>query len=134
MIEATIDIRVRYAETDQMGYVYYGVYAQYFEVCRVESLRNMGITYREMEEDGVMLPVREMQCVYHKPARYDDLLRVTGRLRELPGVKMQFEHEVRNQDGVLLTEGKIVLVFMDAKTQKPMRCPDHLRQLMTPYF
>jgi acyl-CoA thioester hydrolase len=117
-----------------MGYVYYGIYAQYYEVSRVETLRKLGITYKEMEDNGIMLPVRDLHCLYHKPARYDDLLKVKARVRKLPGVKMMFEHEVRNQHNVLLNEGSVILVFMDSASQKPIRCPDYLMQIMAPHF
>ena len=98
-------IRVRYAETDQMGYVYYGHYAMYYEVGRVESLRQLGLSYRELEEMGVMMPVLENRSKYLAPARYDDLLRIVTTLREKPGVKIRFEYDIYNGDNTLIHQG-----------------------------
>lgn len=106
-------IRVRYAETDQMGYVYYGNYAAFYEVARTEMLRQTGISYKELEEMGVMLPVIELHTKYFQPARYDDLITIRTTIRERPGVRIKFEYEVFNEQGELLNTGMTQLVFVD---------------------
>lgn len=127
-------VRVRYAETDQMGYVYYGNYAQYYEVGRVEALRQIGLSYKLLEESGIMMPVLELNCRYHKPARYDDLLTIRTIIDELPGIRMPFRYEVLNQEGVLLNEGKTTLVFISMETQRPVKCPPILYNELLPFF
>lgn len=127
-------IRVRYAETDRMGYVYYGTYAQYFEVGRVEALRSLGFSYKELEDDGVMLPVHDLQVKYHKPAFYDDLLRVSTIIVALPTVRIVFNYEVRNEAGELLTEASTTLVFIDRATGKPCRAPEGILAALRPHF
>jgi acyl-CoA thioester hydrolase len=127
-------IRVRYGETDQMGYVYYGYYAMYYEVARVESLRQLGLTYRELEAMGVMMPVVENRSKYIAPARYDDLLRIVTTLREKPDVKIRFEYEIFNQDDVLIHQGETLLVFMNKQTQRPCRPPVAMENVLAPYF
>ncbi|WP_315816319.1 thioesterase family protein [Paraflavitalea speifideaquila] len=123
MFTATTNIRVRYAETDQMDVVYYGNYAQYFEVGRAESIRNLGFTYKDMEINGVMMPVVEMQCRYLRPAHYDDLLTVKTTLRELPtDHRIEFHHEVYNEQGKLLTSGKVVLFFSISNPKLKLPC------------
>lgn len=121
-----IEVRVRYAETDQMGVVYHGNYAQYFEIGRVEWLRNQGLSYRWMEENGIMLPVVSLKMDYKKPARYDDVLTVTTILKRQSSVKIEFDYEIRNQKGELLTTGYSMLVFVDMKTGKPVLPPDYV--------
>jgi len=121
-----IEIRVRYAETDQMGVVYHGNYAQYFEIGRVEWLRNQGLSYRWMEENGVMLPVVSLSMDYKKPARYDDLLTVTTILKNQSSVKIEFDYEIRNQEGELLTTGYSMLVFVDMKSGRPTLPPSYV--------
>ncbi len=127
-------VRVRYAETDRMGYVYYGTYAQYFEVGRVEALRSLGMPYRRMEEEGVMLPVHDLSVRYHKPAFYDDLLTVRTIITEMPTVRIRFAYEVRNEVGVLLTEAATTLIFIDRATNRPRRAPEDLLRLLKPFF
>jgi acyl-CoA thioester hydrolase len=128
-------IRVRYAETDQMNVVYYGHYAQYFEVARAESIRKLGFTYKEMEALGVIMPVVEMQTKYLRPAYYDDLLNIKTILRELPtDHRISFEHEVFNQEKKLLTLGKVVLYFVKMGSFERSGMPDALRNLLEPYF
>ena len=99
MFTSTTQIRVRYAETDKMGYVYYGNYAQYYEVGRVEGLRDLGLSYRAMEDAGILLPVMEYQIKYFKPAYYDDLLTIKTTILELKGARIFFEYETLNQQG-----------------------------------
>lgn len=120
--------RVRYAETDQMGVVYHGNYAVYFEMGRVEWLRNMGISYKKMEETGIMLPVVSLTMNYKKPARYDDLLTVTTRFKSQTSVKIEFDYEIHNEKGELLTTGHSVLVFVDMRTGKPTLPPDYITE------
>jgi len=126
--------RVRYGETDQMGYVYYGDYAEYFEVGRVEALRSLGFPYRRLEEEGVMLPVHDMQVRYHKPARYDDLITVRTSIEALPNVRIVFRYELRNEADELLTEAATTLVFVDRSSMRPCRAPQHLLDALAPYF
>ncbi|HEY9486841.1 MAG TPA: thioesterase family protein [Chryseosolibacter sp.] len=127
-------IRVRYAETDQMGYVYYGNYAMYYEVARVESLRQLGLTYREIEEMGVMMPVLENKSRYLAPARYDDLLRIVTTLREKPGVRIKFEYDIYNGDSTLIHQGETVLVFINSTTNKPCRQPPAMEKVLERFF
>lgn len=128
-------IRVRYAETDQMNVVYYGNYAQYFEVARAESIRNLGLTYKEMEAAGVMMPVVEMQTKFLRPAHYDDLLTIKTIMRELPtDHRILFEHEVFNQEKKLLTIGKVTLYFVKIGTFERTVMPETMRILLKPFF
>lgn len=118
--------RVRYVETDQMGVVYHGNYAQYMELGRVEWLRALGITYRSMEDNGVMLPVISLHIDYKKSALYDDLLTVETRLVGRPMVKIAFDYRLLNEQGELLATAHTVLAFMDKATGRPMRCPTYI--------
>jgi acyl-CoA thioester hydrolase len=128
-------IRVRYAETDQMNVVYYGNYAQYFEVARAESIRNLGFTYKEMEAAGIIMPVVEMQTKFLRPAHYDDLLTIKTILRELPvDHRIIFEHEVFNTEKKLLTLGKVILYFVKMHSFEKTRMPDSLRELLFVFF
>lgn len=134
MFSHETQVRVRYGETDQMGYVYYGDYAEYFEVGRVEALRSLGFPYRRLEEEGVMLPVRELRTTYHQPARYDDLLTVRTTIMALPAVRIVFGYEVRNEAGVLLCEADTTLVFVDRTTMRPRRAPEALVAALSGHF
>lgn len=127
-------IRVRYGETDQMGYVYYGNYAMYYEVARVESLRQLGLTYREIEEMGVMMPVLENKSKYIAPARYDDLLRIVTTLRDKPGVKIRFEYEIYNSENTLIHQGETLLVFVNKSTNRPCRQPPAMQKVLERFF
>ncbi len=126
MFKNEIKIRVRYGETDQMGYVYYGNYAQYFEVGRVEWLRNLGVSYKSLEESGIMLPVTHLNINYLKPAKYDDLLTIVTNVIKKPMVKIEFEFEIFNDQKELLTTGETTLVFIDMKKNKPTKAPQFL--------
>ena len=119
-------VKVRYAETDQMGVVHHGNYAQYFEIARLEWLKAIGISYKKMEETGVMLPVYELQTKFLKPAVFEDELKIEVKLKELPSVKITFEYVIYNQNKELLTTGATTLVFMDAISKKPIRCPKYI--------
>jgi acyl-CoA thioester hydrolase len=135
MYETLTQLRVRYAETDQMNVVYYGNYAQYFEVGRVESIRNLGISYKDIEAAGVIMPVVEMHVRYLRSARYDDLLTIKTTLRELPtDHRIEFFQEVYNESEKLLTSGRVVLYFLDAATQQKTPMPQNLREKLQPFF
>ncbi|MEL7268950.1 MAG: thioesterase family protein [Bacteroidota bacterium] len=122
----SFSFRVRYGETDQMGVVYHGNYAQYLEMGRVEWLRALGITYRSMEENGIMLPVISLQMNFKQSALYDDLLTVETRLVKTPSVKIEFDYTIRNEANVVLVEANTVLAFMDKKNKRPIRCPAYI--------
>ncbi len=126
MKEYEFTVRVRYAEIDQMGVVYHGNYAQYFEMGRVEWLRNLGVSYKWMEENGVMLPVVSLEMNYKKPARYDDVLLVKTILKSQNSVKIEFDYEIYNQQNQLLTTGYSMLVFVDMKTGRPIVPPKYV--------
>ena len=134
MIKNQTKIRVRYGETDQMGYVYYGNYAQYFEVGRVEWLRSLGVSYKGLEDSGVMLPVIKLDIDYIKPAKYDDLLTVTTTLSKKPLVKIEFDFEITNEKEELITTGLARLVFMDMKKNKPIKGPSDLLEKIYSHF
>ncbi|RZJ72625.1 MAG: acyl-CoA thioesterase [Flavobacterium sp.] len=123
-------VRVRYAETDQMGVVYHGNYAQYFEMGRVEWLRALGLSYSFMEKNGVMLPVVSLTLNYKKPARYDDLITVKTIFKKQESVKIEFDYEIRNEKDELLTTGNSVLVFVDMKTGRPVAPPDYVLEAL----
>ena len=134
MYSTEIELRVRYSETDKMGYAYYGHYASYFEVARVEALRKLGLNYREMEESGIMLPVLDYNIRFLKPAFYDDLLKIKISIRELPSVRIKFDYETHNEAGVLLNEAKVTLVFIDMKRNKPCAAPLNFIEKMREFF
>ena len=135
MFETSTQIRVRYAETDQMDVVYHGNYAQYFEVARAEAIRGLGFTYKDMETLGTYMPIVELQCKFLRPAHYDDLLTVKVVLKELPaGHRIDFHHEVYNEAGRLLATGMVVLYFMDTKTGRKSEMPRGLHDKLTPFF
>lgn len=134
MFSASVQIRVRYAETDQMGMVYYGNYATYYEVARVEALRQVGFRYRELEEEGIIMPVLENHSKFIQPALYDELLTVNVSIKKLPGVKTVFNYEFFNESGKLIHEGETVLAFLDEKTRRPCRPPSHFLEVLKTYF
>jgi len=134
MYVSETQLRVRYGETDQMGYVYYGYYAMYYEVARVESMRQLGLSYRELEDMGVMLPVLENKSKYLSPALYDDLLKIVTTIREKPNVRIKFEYELFNEAGRLIHQGETMLVFVDKKSGRPCRPPKIFDQLLEPFF
>lgn len=134
MLVSESKIRVRYGETDQMGVVYHGNYALYFEIARTEALRNIGITYKSIEQNGVMMPVVNLTVNYRKPARYDDELTVKAVFAQEPGVKAVIGYEVLNEAGELLCTGQTTLVFVDSKTNRVTRCPAALAEKFAPYF
>ncbi len=128
-------IRVRYAETDQMNVVYHGNYAQYFETARAESIRQLGLTYKDMEAMGIVMPVVELHTKFLRPAHYDDLITVKTILKELTDDhRIEFHHEVYNEEEKLLTTAKVVLYFMDIKKMGKTKMPEALRKKLEPYF
>lgn len=135
MYTTETQVRVRYAETDQMGVVYHSNYFLYFETARAESIRHLGFTYADMEKMGVIMPVVDVHCRYLRPALYDDLLTIKTTLKELPlHHKIEFHHEVFNEKGELLATGKINLYFMEAKTMKRTTMPAQLLEQIQPHF
>lgn len=134
MFTSTTQLRVRYAETDQMGYVYYGNYAMYFEVARVEAMRSAGFSYKCMEDDGVMMPVLESHFRYLKPGKYDDLLTIKTIIPQFPSVRIRFEYQVFNEAEELITEGWTTLAFLKKDSHQPTRPPGNLLALLKPYF
>lgn len=123
-------VKVRYAETDQMGVVHHSIYPQYLEIARLNWLDTLGISYKSMEEEGIMLPVFELNLKYHKPVTFDENIRIETRLRDEPNVKIIFDYSLYNEQGNLVTTGYTVLVFMDAKTRKPVRCPKYMLEAL----
>jgi acyl-CoA thioester hydrolase len=132
MIKESVEIRVRYAETDQMGFVYYGNYAQYFEIGRVEALKKVGLSYRAIEESGVMLPVKELYIDYKRAAKYDDLIRIETTIAKMPSNRIRFDYKIYRQEELLVT-GNTTLFFMN-KNGKPIRPTDDFLNQMEPFF
>lgn len=128
------NIRVRYYDTDQMGIVYYGNYARFYEVGRVEALRHLGLNYRDLEERGIQMPVYDLSCRFIRPARYDDLLTIRVTIPQLPTTRLLFQYEVFNQDGLLLNTGQTTLVFITSRTGRPQSAPADLIELAKPFF
>ena len=129
-----MDIRVRYGETDQMGYVYYGNYASYYEAARVESIRHLGLSYKEMEEAGTLLPVLENYSKFIKPATYDEVLKIEVRVESKPTAKIRFDYSIHNEKGDLIHTGHTVLVFTSKETGGPCRPDKNLIEAFEPYF
>ncbi|TAH24832.1 MAG: acyl-CoA thioesterase [Cytophagales bacterium] len=127
-------IRVRYAETDQMGYVYYGNYAAYLEVARVESFRNLGLSYKKLEESGIMMPVLEYKTKYIRPAKYDDLLTIKLIMKQKPSTRILFEYEIYNEDKILLNTSETTLVFVSTSTGKPSPAPELFLKIFEQHF
>ena len=134
MFEFTTQLRVRYGETDQMGYVYYGNYAEFYEVARVEMLRTLGTSYKLMEASGVMMPVVELHCKYLKPALYDQIITIKVILDEMPRAGMRFKYMLYNEDDELINTGETLLVFVKMDTNKICFIPKELAAKLKPYF
>ena len=126
MMKSSTKTRIRYSETDQMGVVYHGNYAQFFEMGRTEWLRSLGLSYKDMENSGLMLPVIAINFNFIKSALYDDVLTIHTFLKKEPLVKIEFTYEIKNQKNELICTGSSVLAFMQIKTMKPTRCPEYL--------
>ncbi|TCD00655.1 acyl-CoA thioesterase [Pedobacter frigidisoli] len=134
MYSHSTKIRVRYGETDQMGYMYYGNYAQYYEVGRVEMLRSLGMSYSSMEADGIMMPVLELKCKYIKPALYDQEITVKTTIKTLPGIRIFFNYELYNENKELINLGETTLVFVDMKKNKPTNPPENFMEKLSVFF
>ncbi len=129
--ENTTKLRVRYGETDQMGVVYYGNYAQFLEQGRTEWLRELGFSYKWMEENNVLLPVTQLNIDFKLPAHYDDVISITTKLKKTPTFKIEFDYQIHNEEGALLVTASTTLVFINATTKKLMRAPDYLLERLT---
>ena len=134
MFISETQVRVRYAETDQMGYVYYGNYAQYYEVGRVEAMRTLGMSYKTMEESGIMLPVLTYSIKYIKPAFYDEVITLKTSIKSIPAVCIAFDYEAYNEKGDLLNTGETTLVFINRQTSKPCKAPQEFTDKIRKYF
>ena len=134
MFEHSTKIRVRYGETDQMGYMYYGNYAQFYEVGRVEMLRSMGLTYSGMEASGIMMPVVELSCKYLKPALYDEEITVKVIMKEMPRIRIHFNYELYNEKQELINTGETLLVFVKMQTTRPCLAPEDFRNKIKAFF
>jgi acyl-CoA thioester hydrolase len=134
MYQSETTVRVRYGETDQMAYAYYGNYAMYYEVGRVESLRKIGLSYKELEAMGVMMPVLENHSKYFAAARYDELLRIVTTIQNKPSVRIRFSYEIFNEENKLIHEGETLLAFVDIKTGRPCRPPEVMMKVLEPFF
>lgn len=127
--------RVRYAETDKMGYLYYGHYAKYYEIGRVEALRDLGLSYQKMEDQyGIMLPVLSLESRFKLPAYYDEELEIITLLKEPPSKMITFHHEIVNPKGMIINTAVVKLFFVDMKTNKRVETPVHLAEKLEPYF
>ncbi len=134
MFTSQTKVRVRYAHTDQMGYVYYGNYAAFFEIARIESLRSIGLSYKELEAAGIMMPVYENYSRYIAPAGFDELLIIKVFIKELPSVKITFHYEIYNEAAQLIHTGHTVLVFINRESRRPCRAPWQIVEALKPYF
>ena len=128
------NIRVRYYDTDQMGIVYYGNYARFYEIGRVEALRGLGLNYKDLESQGIGMPVYDMKSRFIRPARYDDLLTIRVMVPELPRTRIVFQYEIYNQDGHLLNTGETTLVFLKSGSGRPVTIPAELLEVAKPFF
>jgi len=133
MIEESIKLRVRYAETDQMGFVYYGNYAEYLEIGRVAAMKKAGVSYRRLEEEGIGLPVRDMKIKYLRAALYDDEIEVITKIKEMPDRLIVFEYEIKRGEE-LLVEAETTLFFMDKESKKVIRIPQDMKDQLKPFF
>lgn len=124
-------LRVRYAETDRMGYCYYGNFAAYFEVARVEALRSLGISYKKLEDDGIILPVLDYQIKYFKPAFYDEELRIETTIDQVKGVRILFSYKTFNEQNEQINQASSTLVFVDFETKKPVSPPAYLVEILS---
>ena len=135
MVVSTCKIRIRYAETDQMGYCYYGNYSAFLEMGRVEALRDLGIRYRDLEKNGIMLPVSTLEINYRIPLRYDEIITVETTIFDFPkGTRIKFDNKIFNEKGDLASTAKVVLVFASVKTGKPVSVPREISAILKPHF
>lgn len=134
MYSHAITYRVCYADTDKMGYVYYGNYARLYEIARVETLRSLGVSYKDLEDNGIGLPVFEHNSTFLAPGLYDDELTVICQVDQLPTAKIQFSYRIKNTEGQLINEGKTTLVFMNMLQKKVIKAPEWIVNALRPYF
>lgn len=134
MLISETQVRVYYEDTDKMGVVYYGVYPRYYEIGRTEMIRDLGLTYKEIEESNILLPARSLNINYLKSAYYDDLLTIRTIVETIPKVKFPIKTEIYNQQNELINTGEVVLVFFDAVANKPCRIPEKFREAMELHF
>jgi acyl-CoA thioester hydrolase len=134
MLQSEVQIRVRYGEVDRMGYLHHGNYPLYFEVGRTELIRQLGLSYKEMEDKGILMPVRDLQVKYYLPVLYDQEVTLVTRLAKKPEVKVVFEYQLISDTGQLHSDAKTTLVFVDANNRKPIRAPEFFNRLVEPYF
>jgi len=134
MFEHSTKIRVRYGETDQMGYMYYGNYAEFYEVGRVEMLRSLGLTYSGMEQSGIKMPVLELNCKYLKPALYDEEIMVKVIMDKMPGIRIHFRYELYNEKQELINKGETLLVFVNMQSNRPCLPPRDFLDRLRPFF
>jgi acyl-CoA thioester hydrolase len=127
-------LRIRYSETDQMGYCYYGNYAAFFEIGRVETLRSLGVSYKELEDKGIMLPVLSYEVKFIKPAYYDDLITIKTFIKKMPLARIDFDYEIYNENNVLLTTAHTSLVFIQSNSMKPCPAPAEIVEKLKAYF
>ncbi|MFC2128387.1 acyl-CoA thioesterase [Bacteroidota bacterium] len=129
-----ISFRVRYGETDKMGYVYHGKYAQYFDMGRTELMRSLGLSYNKLEDSGVLLPVKYLSTTFIKPGMYDDVLTLKTHLQSMPTVKIKFNYELFNQNNELISTAETTLAFIDENTRRPIRPPADFLSTVGKYF
>ena len=134
MFSYSTRIRVRYADTDQMGFMYYGNYATFYEVGRVEMLRSLGMTYSSMESSGIIMPVTELHCKYIKPALYDEEIKVVVTIEKMPQMRIVFKYELYNEKEDLINIGETTLVFLDVESKRPCPPPSELLDKLQIYF
>jgi len=132
-VTSRIHYRILYADTDMMGVVYYGNYGRLYEMGRTEMIREMGMPYIELEHAGIVMPVFSVEAKYRKVLKYDERITIETTVREMPAVRMEFFHKIFNEDGALAHEARVVLVFLDMKTNRPVRAPEPLVKLMENY-
>ena len=130
MLTFSTSIRVRYGETDQMGFCYYGNYAQFLEVGRVEALRSCGFSYNELESQGVLLPVRSFSIKYVSPAKYDDILEIQTSITKIEGTRIEFSYVVKTSEGILIANAETELVFVSADSLRPIPMPEKFKKLV----
>jgi acyl-CoA thioester hydrolase len=134
MYSSESKIRVRYGETDKMGYLYYGHYPEYFEVSRTDMIRSLGLSYKEIEDKGIIMPVKSLHVDFKLPAQYDELLTVKSCLKKMPEIKLEIDYEVYNQKQQLICTGNTILVFVNAQSRRPQRAPAFFIEAVKPFF
>ena len=129
-ITSTTTYRVTYADTDQMGVVYYGNYGRFYEIGRTEMIRGMGLPYLELEKEGIIMPVYSVEAKFRNVIRYDEMITIETIVKTLPTARIEFFNRIFNEEGILAHEAKVVLVFQDAKTNKVVKAPDRLIKVL----